>query len=177
MGEAKNRLAEMRTRMMVELERWMAPSWPEEAQLNSEILALAFQSVPRFPDSALDYMRMEPQQCHQNASAYVRLDPTGTSRHIAGWWKRDGICYFHSVVSGPQGLCCVTPHSDRSPLQFAPDPEISWVNVGGVITARRRGQRVPQLVRARPRAVIAEAAAAHAALISGAHPRTITLPL
>ena len=119
MGEAKARLAELRTRMIVELERWMTPTSAEEDRLNDAIRALTFYKIQRVPDDQLTYMKMEPQQCHLNASAYAKLDPTGESQHVSGWWKRGGIFFFHSVILTRTRLSCVTPHHDPSPLQFA----------------------------------------------------------
>lgn len=177
MGEAKHRREELRARMLVELERWMMPASPDEDRLNDTIRALTFYKVPRAPDAQLTYMRMEPQQCHLNASAYARLDPTGESRHISGWWKRGGIFFFHSVVLSQTKLCCVTPHYDRSPLEFAPDFDITWTETEGVMNASRQGAKVPFLVRDFPEVIIAEATAARDALLAGAPPQSIRLPL
>ncbi len=124
MGEAKAKLKELRARMLVELERWMVPTSPDEERLNDVIRALTFYKIQRVPGERLAYMRMEPQQCHLNASAYVRLDPTGESQHVSGWWKRGGIFFFHSVILTHTKLFCVTPHYDPSPLEFAPDLDI-----------------------------------------------------
>ncbi|HEX7855024.1 MAG TPA: hypothetical protein VF503_15145 [Sphingobium sp.] len=177
MGEAKIRREEMRARMIVELERLMAPATPEEAALNDEIRALDFYEIHRVPDAQLDYMRMEPQRCHQNAGVYAKLDPSGESRHVSGWWKRGGIFYFHSVVLARTKLHCVTPHRDRMPLTFAPDFEIVWREEGGFMKSDRRGCEVPYLVRDFPEKVIAEATAARDGLLAGTDPRAVTMAL
>ncbi len=74
MGEAKHDRKELRARMLIELERWMVPESEAEARLNDEIKAMTFYSISSQPDHALDYMRMKPQRCHQNAAFYARLD-------------------------------------------------------------------------------------------------------
>ena len=177
MGESKARFEELRARMLVELERWMTPTSPDEDRLNDAVRALTFYKIQRVPDDKLAYMRMEPQRCHLNASAYARLDPTGESRHVAGWWKRGGIFFFHSVILSETKLFCITPHHDPSPLQFAPDFDIVWTESDGVMNASRDGLKVPFLVRDFPETVIAEATAARDALLAGADPRSIRLPL
>lgn len=177
MGEAKRNREELRKRMIVELERLMEPTSPEEDRLNDEIRALNFYSISRAPHDMIAYMRMVPQQCHQNAGVYARLDPSGESKHISGWWKRNGIFYFHSVILNQGKMHCITPHSDRLPLEFAPDFEIAWTEADGKMNATRRGQLVPFLVRDFPEKVIAEATAARDALVAGADPRTIEVAL
>lgn len=177
MGEAKAKLKELRARMLVELERWMAPTSPDEDRLNDVIRALTFYKIQRVPDDRLAYMRMEPQQCHLNASAYVRLDTTGESQHVSGWWKRGGIFFFHSVILTQTKLFCITPHHDPSPLQFAPDFDIKWSEANGVMNASRKGKKIPFLVRDFPDKVITEATAARDALLAGRDPRLIQLPL
>lgn len=177
MGEAKAARQELRTRMIVELERLMAPTSPEETALSDEIYALEFYQIHRVPDAQLAYMKMEPQRCHQNAGAYVKLDPSGESRHVSGWWKRNGIFYFHSVVLSQTKLHCITPHADRSALTFAPDFDIVWREVDGLMNSDRRGTEVPYLVRDFPDKVIAEATEARDALLAGADPRAIKMRL
>lgn len=177
MGEAKARRGEMRARMIVELERLMAPRSTEEDALNDEIRALDFYEIHRVPDAQLAYMKMEPQRCHQNAGAYVKLDPSGESRHVSGWWKRSGIFYFHSVVLSQTKLHCITPHRDRASLTFAPDFDIKWREQDGLMKSDRRGAEVPYLVRDFPDQVIAEATEARDALLAGADPRTIKMEL
>ncbi|WP_010161907.1 hypothetical protein [Sphingomonas sp. PAMC 26617] len=174
-GEAKVRREQLRQKMLVELDRWMTPSLPEEDALNDEIRNLRFYRVNRAPPDQLAYMRMEPQQCHQNAGAYVRLDPSGESRHVSGWWKRGAIFFFHSVILTQTKLFCVTPHHDSSPLEFAPDFEIAWIEADGVMNSNRRGKPVPFLVRDFPEQVIREATAARESLVAGADPRSIKL--
>ena len=177
MGEAKQRREELRSRMLVELERWMEATSPDEEKLNDEIRALDFYEISRAPDDVIAYMKMQPQQCHQNAGVYARLDPTGESKHVSGWWKRGHIFFFHSVILSKTKLHCITPHHDRSRLTFAPDFDITWTEKDGVMNALRRGKKVPFLVRDFPETVIAEAAAAREALLAGADPRSIKLSL
>lgn len=178
MGEAKNKKAELRARMIAELEKHMVPTSLEEERLNEEIRALTFYSCSRFPREQLRYMRMEPQQCHLNAAAYARLDPNGTSFHQGGWWKRGGIFYFHSVVLTQDGkLLCVTPHPDPSELAFAPDAAIEWTEViNGAKHPRRHGLHVPTLVRDFPEKVIAQATEARDKILAGADPATVIIP-
>lgn len=159
--------------MIAELERLMVPSSPEEDVLNDEIRALDFYEFPRVPDEQIAYMGMLPQRCHENVGSYVRLDPHGESRHISGWWKRNGIFYFHSVVLSQTELRCITPHPDPSPLTFAPDYDIKWVEAEGEMNADRRGVKPPYLVRDFPEKVIEEATAAREALLNGANPHTM----
>ena len=175
MGEAKGRREELRARMIVELERLMAPTSPGEDALNDGIRALDFYQIHRVPDGQLAYMKMEPQRCHQNAGAYVKLDPSGESRHVSGWWKRNGIFYFHSVVLSQTKLHCITPHADRSALTFAPDFDIVWHEKGGLMNSDRRGAEVPYLICDFPDKVIAEATEARDGLLAGADPRTIKM--
>ncbi len=173
MGQAKLGREKFRTAMMAELEKLMKPTSPEEDAIKAEIRALTFNKILRAPDHELAYMRMQPQQCHQNAAAYAKLDPSGTSRHISGWWQRGDIFYFHSVVQVATGLHCITPFRDRDPLQFAPDPEITWLEADGVMNAERRGAKVPILVREFPERVIEEASTMLEALKKGADPKFI----
>lgn len=177
MGEAKARRGEMRARMIVELERLMTPTSADEDALNDEIRALDFYEIHRVPDAQLAYMKMEPQRCHQNAGAYVKLDPSGESRHVSGWWKRNGIFYFHSVILSQTKLHCITPHRDRASLTFAPDFGIKWREQDGLMKSDRNGAEVPYLVRDFPDKVIAEATEARDALLAGADPRTIKMQL
>lgn len=177
MSEAKIGREKLRAAMIAELERLMVPASAEETALNDEIRALTFYKFDRVPDEQLTYMKMEAQRCHQNAAAYAKLDPSGESRHVSGWWKRNGIFYFHSVILSQTKLYCITPHPDRAPLQFAPDFEIVWRESGGVMNADRRGSKLPYLVRDFPEKVIEEATAAHEALIKGADPRSIKIAL
>ncbi len=177
MGEAKGRREELRARMIVELERLMAPTSPEEGALNDEIRALDFYEIHRVPDAQLAYMKMEPQRCHQNAGTYVKLDPSGESRHVSGWWKQNGVFYFHSVVLSQTKLHCVTPHADRSALTFAPDFDIVWREKDGLMNSDRVGAEVPYLVRDFPDKVITEATEARDALLAGTDPRTIKMRL
>jgi hypothetical protein len=175
MGEAKKSREMLRAAMMAELERLMVPTSPEEDALNDEIRALEFYEFDRVPDAQLRYMKMEPQRCHQNAAAYTKLDPSGESRHISGWWKRNGIFYLHSVILTQTKLHCITPHPDPDRLKFAPDYDIVWVEADGVMNANRRGAKLPYLVRDFPADVIAEATEARDALLKGADPRTIKM--
>jgi hypothetical protein len=177
MGQAKAKREEMRKQMLVELGRLMAPSSPEEDHLNDKIRALRFYDISRVAAEQLRFMEMEPQQCHQNAAAYVKLDPSGASRHVWGWWKRGGIFYLHSVVRAQGKLLCVTPNEDNDPLKFAPDDEIEWREEEGVMTPLRMGRKVPYLVRDFPEEVISAANEARDELLAGADPRSIKLAL
>lgn len=177
MGEAKNGREKLRAAMIAELERLMVPASAEEDALNDEIRALTFYKFDRVPDEQLAYMKMEARRCHQNAAAYAKLDPSGESRHVSGWWKRNGIFYLHSVILFQTKLYCITPHPDRAPLQFAPDFEIVWVESDGVMNASRRGSKLPYLVRDFPEKVIKEATEAYDALMKGADPRSIKIAL
>lgn len=176
MGEAKTGEAGLRARVIIELERHMVPASPAEARLNEEIREMQFYSISRVPADVLAYMRMEPQRCHLNAAAYERLDPSGDSRHVGGWWKRRGIFYFHSVILTQTRLRCVTPHADRSKLEFAPDFDILWSEIGGARRPRRHGDEPPVMVRDFPEAVIAQATEARDRIMAGAHPKDVTVP-
>jgi len=79
------------------------------------------------------------------------------------------------VILTQTKLFCVTPHHDRSPLEFAPDADIVWVEADGVMNSNRRGKPVPFLVRDFPDWVIQEVAAARESLLADADPRTIKL--
>jgi hypothetical protein len=176
-GEAKIGREKLRAAMIVELERLMAPTSADENALNDEIRALDFYEIRRVPDEQMAYMRMEAQRCHQNAAAYAKLDPSGESRQVSGWWKRGSIFYFHSVVLSRTKLHCITPHRDRAALQFAPDFDILWLEADGLMNADRRGSKPPYLVRDSPEKVIAQATEAHDALMKGADPRSIKIAL
>jgi len=176
MGEAKARRELLKRKMLVELERLMMPTSPAEDALNDEIRALNFYSIERLPADQLAYMKMQPQQCHQNAGVYARLDPTGESRHVSGWWKRGGILFFHSVVLTQTKLRCITPYPDPSPLEFAPDSHIEWREENGVMNATRQDHKVPFLIRDFPDRIIRDATAARDALAAGADPMSIEVP-
>lgn len=177
MGESKSRREETRAALLVEFERWMEPTSPEEGRLNDEISALQFYEVHRALPEQLAQMGMKPQESHQNAAVYVRLDPSGESRHVSGWWRRGGIFFFHSVVLTQGKLHCITPHPDPSPLSYAPDFDIVWRETGGLLNAERRGREVPYLVRNFPDQVIAAAKTARDALLAGADPSAIRAPI
>lgn len=177
MGEAKKNKTELRARVIAELEKHMVPTSPEEDRLNNEIRALQFYSISRFPPDQLAYMRMEPQRCHLNAAAYAKLDPSGESQHVGGWWKRRGIFYFHSVILSQTKLRCVTPHHDNANLEFAPDFDIEWsAIIDGARHPRRRGVEVPTLVRDFPEEVIAQATEARDKILAGVDPKDVPVP-
>jgi len=178
MGEAKDKKADLRVQLIAELEKHMVPTSEEEAQLVDEIRALTFYRCVRASQAQLRYMKMEPQRCHLNVAAYVKLDPTGTSWHQGGWWKRNGVFYFHSVVLTGEGkLCCVTPRSDSSDLEFAPDDNIAWSEIiDGARHPRRRGAIIPILVRDEPDKVIANATEARDKILAGAALKDVAVP-
>lgn len=175
MGQAKARREGLRAAMMRELERWASPPSKEEAQLLKAVEALPFRTVERLPDDQLAYMRMEPQQCHANAAAYARLDPTRRSRQVSGWWRRGPMLFFHSVVETQGQLACITPSAGPRLLEFAEDPEIAWHAQGEVMQATRGGLPVPYVLREDPERVLRVVSEMKSALASGADPMQVTL--
>lgn len=155
---------EKRSSVALELERHMAPESCEEQALLEDIQALTFYQVARTPDADMANGHMQPQQCHNNAAAWAARDPSGNSRVVAGWWRRDDLFLFHSVVLSHSRLCCVTPDDHPSPLDFAPDPLIEWQEVNGRKVARRLGKAVPYVVRTHPQHTIRAAAKARQAM-------------
>ena len=128
----------------------MAPASAAEDRLREEILSFTFYHVNRLSEADMTQAHMQPQQCHNNAAAYAAQDASGGSRAVSGWWKRDGIFLFHSVVLAQSRLFCVTPHPSSPSLEFAPDPRIEWHDSGSKRVARRNGQDVPDIVRLHP---------------------------
>jgi len=166
-----------KSNMIVELERCMVPASSEERDLLEKIRALTFYQVPRAPQDRLADIQMHPQRCHDNAAQWAKADASNGSRLVSGWWRRGDIFLFHSVVLTQSRLVCVTPHAYPSPLEFAPDPEIEWLDIRGVRSPRRRGQKIPYLVRAHPEDFITAAREARQALLDGADPHDIILPI
>ncbi|WP_145958968.1 hypothetical protein [Sphingobium sp. SCG-1] len=148
----------------------MSPNSFDEQELLKEILALTFYEVTHATESEMADMHMQPQQCHNNVAACIALDPSGSSRTVAGWWKRGDVFLFHSVVLSQSRLLCVTPIADRTPLDFAPDPLIEWHDINGSKVARRLGKKVPYIVRLHPEDTIQAARDARQALIGNADP-------
>lgn len=144
----------------------MAPASAVEDRLLAEILSFTFYDVDRLPDADMAQAQMQAQQCHNNAFAYAAQDPSGESKAVSGWWKRDGIFLLHSVVLTHSRLVCVTPHPSSPAMEFAPDPRIEWEYVGGQRVARRDGTNVPDVVRLHPAETMAAARRARDLLLS-----------
>ncbi|MGK2912175.1 MAG: hypothetical protein ACSLE1_20615 [Sphingobium sp.] len=153
--------------MLIELDRCMVPASPEEHALLDELLSLNFYEVMRAPTREMADMQMRPQQCHNNAMLWASLDPSGNSKPVSGWWRRGDLFLFHSVVLSQSVLHCVTPHDFPAPIEFAPDADIHWQEIGAKMVADRRGMKVPYLVRGHPEETIASARTARLALLAG----------
>jgi len=115
---------------------------------------------------------MVAQECHQNCKAYVKLDPTGESRMVSGWWKVDGGFVAHSVIENDTGMTCITPNfNEVDEIEFSPDPEITWnANKEGVYTPSRNGKALPKVLREHPDKRIAEAKRLRDNLLTGMDP-------
>lgn len=153
--------------VLIELDRCMIPSSPEEYALLDEVLSLKFYEVMRAPAHELADMQMRPQQCHNNAMLWASLDHTGNSKPVSGWWRRGDFFLFHSVILSRSVLRCVTPHDVPAPIEFAPDACIHWQEIGGKMMPDRCGMKVPYLVRSHPEETIAAARTARSALLGG----------
>lgn len=170
MGAAKARREAFRQAALVDIARWLEPPTAAEADLFAVVSALPLLRIPRGSPEMLAYCRMEAQQCHLNASAYARLDPTKRSKMVSGWWKRGDDFVFHSVIHNGDTYACVTPF-DENELHFAPDEAITWDELGdGRRIARRDGAELPYGLRADPAKTMAQAELVRTRLLSGMNP-------
>lgn len=94
--------------------------------------------VEKMPLEQMLWMRMMPNECHQNAHYYVANDPEQGWEHVLGWVPRPSagsiVLEIHSVVrhKATGGYRCVTPFRDVTggyhdrPILFLPDPALHF---------------------------------------------------
>lgn len=154
MGEAKLRRKREKAMLLSEWADWTRPPTPEEALLVAEIDKLPTVTVQRQPVEALTWGRMKAKECHANCQWYEDNDPNGEHKAVRGWWKQpNGIHMLHSVIRRGDDYACITPGPPPDFYQFAPDPEILFVNDERG-SLKRRGQIPPKFVRSDPERTI-----------------------
>jgi len=179
MGEAKRRREAQRKLFLAECDLWGQEPTQEEVTLLAQIGQMKKHTIQRVPPEQLAYMRMLPQECHQNCFSYVRLDPNKESRMLSGWWYVDDGYVAHSVVQNDTGMFCITPHFNLvDTIEFIPDSQITWhEGPDGRATPLRNGQPIPKVLRTNPRKRIAQVAILRQRLLSGMDPmKALSLP-
>lgn len=152
MGEAKRRKEELRKHVHREIESGLAPITDAEVALARHVTSLTYQTLPRAPREQIEYMRMQRNDCHQNAISYSKLDPEGKSRAVHGWWKQGDHYVLHSVVEREGSMFCITPmpFGHSSELDFAEDPTLTVEEDGEVRSFQWAGGDAPIRVAADP---------------------------
>ena len=169
MSEAKRRIAafnlDLKRLLLRELALMSAAPADGEVETYLEVQSLPTVLVPRQRREIIEWMRMQPNECHANAYAFTQLDPNKRSRMVIGWQCGSTIPRLHSVVDqfGDGNLVCVTP-GPFEVLSFRVDPDIE-IRLDGKHT--RRGRLAPTLLRADPWATIEAAKAAKALIDAG----------
>lgn len=98
MGEAKRRAEAVKQQMLRYADEWSFLPSDEEANVVAAIEKLSDVQVSRVSKSQLEYMRMKPNQCHENCRFIEKNDPEGTSHHLYGWVTNGEIFTFHSII-------------------------------------------------------------------------------
>lgn len=172
MGEAKRKLEKVRASFIAELDNWSFSPTEWESRTVAEIQALPVIKVMRYPDDALEYMRMPPRECHKNARFMQDNDPNGRLKQVTGWWMQDGNYVLHSVVDQYGDYVCVTPAPlhPENPFDFIPDEKIEWRDEGDFRVAYRDGVKIGPGVRSNPTKAIADLEEIRSRLLSGMNP-------
>ena len=157
MGEAKRNLEEVRAQMMRVAEGWMLEPTDWEARMVEEVRKLPRIEVRRLPSAMLDYMRMQPGDCHANTYFMEREDPEKTHKRVVGWMIADGQLVLHSVVERLGETVCVTPapRGAGDSFTFIPDSAILCEEIDGKFVHSRGGERIKFGLRVDPAATIA----------------------
>jgi hypothetical protein len=127
MGEGRRKNLEQLAIIRKEMERLTVPYTPEEEALAAEIKKLPVLDIGRGPPEQLQWMRMRPQYCHDNALWMEANDPEKECRAVHGWAVKPGIFILHSVIRQRGDLVCVTPTSmgvHEDSLYFVPDDRL-----------------------------------------------------
>jgi hypothetical protein len=153
MGEAKKKNEQLIATIREEMSRWSAPYTAEERELVTDILTLEKFRIPRASSKQLQWMRMEPRLCHQNAIWMEANDPDREARAISGWMVMPGLLVLHSVVKQRGQLVCFTPFPPPSPdwLDFIPDQNLArTLGDDGKYHFYRDGHRITYGLRSDP---------------------------
>jgi hypothetical protein len=170
-GEAKQKMRELRDRMLWQAEGWcFAPSaW--ERELVGEIVQLPAHTLPRMPTKDIEWMGMPASECHANTRWYERNDPTKRSKSVTGWWLQGMEFILHSVLGCNGQYMCITPTPrNESEIRFFPDSKIEWFEAGEFFTAFRNGREVGIGVRRFPAFTVAQNSMMRERLLSGMNP-------
>jgi hypothetical protein len=151
-GEAKRRTQEMKKMYLANLSNWLFEPTEWEKKTVSEIEQLPIVQVRRYPDDALKWMKMPPQQCHENAAFMQKNDPGKSVSHITGWWIQSDCYVLHSVILREDQYSCVTPapYETTNIFDFVPDSKIVWREDGLVRSAFRDNVMIGKGVRKNP---------------------------
>lgn len=157
------------------LERWVHPATKHELGLVNALGAMPTKLAVPVPDEILEYMRMKPQECHQNAHFYATRDPD--AHHVFGWRPMGDVFVLHSVIQKHGQLLCVTPAADGDhfAFPFIPDAKIEVVfGEEDRASFHRSGYAlIGGGVRKDPKAIISVFSEHLAELNSGADPKKV----
>lgn len=176
MGHNKRRGAGIRGRIIDECKVLEATLTPHAQMVLSHVRGLEFGIIPHWQEA--EAAGMVPLDCHRNAIMMERSEPGNQVQAIHGWWKRGDAFIFHSVAMINGNLLCVTPmiaNPGESPscLEFAIDPWVERVVIGGKLRLRLFGKEVPRRVSNDPDRDCQLAAAMRSRLAEGADPESV----
>lgn len=94
--------------------------------LTPVVRRLPIKKVSKMSNAVMAYMLMQPNQCHYNVQAYIKLDPHKETKAVLGWLEIDGCFCLHSVIKQRGKLFCITPTPlvPASEFIFRPDGKI-----------------------------------------------------
>lgn len=172
MGQAKRNREQLRKEVIKGIDDWSFPETEWETETVAEIEKLPVIRVRRYPDEALEYMRMIPKQCHANAKFMQENDPDGICWQVSGWWIQEGNYVLHSVVERAGEFFCVTPvpmDSDYK-FDFIPDPKIEWREEGEYRNSYRDNVEIGVGLRSDPKRTLKRNSIMKDRLLSGMNP-------
>ncbi|WP_162244788.1 hypothetical protein [Methylobacterium sp. Leaf469] len=168
MGQARQKERLLRQAAIEEMGKWMVPAQEGEAELSAYLQGRKPIRIQRASDEDIKYMRMLPQQCHQNCITYKRLDPEKKSEIVSGWWCRGIAFVSHSVIRRDGVMFCITPYPyEDNWLDFIIDEDIKMIEGGEVVEFIRNGVDLPRFARLNPAETAAESAWVRSRLMSG----------
>lgn len=172
MGESKRKLEAVRKLFLDEFKKWAFPITDWEVKTVEQIRNLPVVRARRYPDDALEWMRMPARECHANARFMQDNDPEGRLKQVTGWWLQEGNYVLHSVVDQYGTYMCVTPaplHREYE-FDFIPDPKIEWRDEGDHRVAYRDGVKIGPGVRSDPAETLEVLDKIRTRLLSGMNP-------
>ena len=165
-------MASLRDVLLAEVDRWSFPVTDWELATVKEIERLPVVTAHRMPAAQLEWMRMEPRECHANARFMEAKDPDRRMKQVIGWWPQGDHYVLHSVVRNRLGqYVCVTPVDAKlvpdTQFDFVPDLTIEVREESGVRSCYRDGVQIGAGVRRDPAQSLANAGIVRQRLLSG----------